>query len=319
MKVKKENISAVVVFFFSLFISIFPWEIFRAYTYVDRENYYRYITYHINKIEWFDYSSFISLITYEWLWHFLINCSSKVLKLDALTIFFIIGFFVTYVFSRIISINKGLFYILLLLTPSFIDFAQSQLRLSFAISLVCLSYLCFRKNLKILPCILLLIAPFIHTSTIVFISFGVVSYFFNNKIKSENFKLLILSIYGFLVAFVLGPMRSLILNYFGDRRAEYSDMSSPIIMILFWVVVYFGLIWSIIKNKTKINFELGVGIIVGALVLANILFLGYSSRFISATLPFLLIGLLSLAQPIRNIALVGYFLFASVSWVFWFF
>src|SRR5690606_20760185 len=111
---------------------------------------------------------------------------------------------------------------------------------------------------------------FIHTSTIVFISFGVVSYFFNNKIKSENFKLLILSIYGFLVAFVLGPMRSLILNYFGDRRAEYSDMSSPIIMILFWVVVYFGLIWSIIKNKTKINFELGIGIIVGALVLANI-------------------------------------------------
>ncbi|WP_017395891.1 EpsG family protein [Acinetobacter haemolyticus] len=318
MRVSKSSFSIVVICFFSFLVSIIPWEIFRSSTYIDRENYYRYITYHTNKIEWFDYSSFVSLISYEWLWHFLLKFFSNTLGVSANSIFFAISIFVTYVFSKTISINKGVFFILLLLTPSFIDFSQSQLRLSLAISLIYLSYILIKnKNNKITPLLLIIFAPFIHTSSIVFISFGLVSYFINSKLKSEISKLVFLSFYGFFIAFVLGPMRSLILGYFDDRRAEYSDMSSPVVNVLFWIVVYFGIIWCVVTNKIKINFELGVSIIVSGLIFSNIFFLGYSSRFISATLPFLLIGLLSLVQPVKNIALLGYFLFVSFLWVFW--
>lgn len=317
MKVNRINLENILVFFYSLFITLFPWEKFRAYTYVDRENNYNYITYHTNKIEWFDYSSFSSLITYEWLWHYLLNLLSNILHLNATTIFFFITFFVVYTFSKTLQLNLGFIYILLIINPSFIDFSQSQLRLAFAMSIICMSYLLFNKNNNKIYFLPILITPFIHTSTIIFLSFALVSYLVGLLKDKIALKLLLLSVYGFLVAFTLGPLRTLILGYFDDRRAEYGDMSSPLISLLFWILTYFIIVFDVIRKKSRISFELGICIIVLSLVFANILFHGYSSRFIAATFPFILIGMVKLSQPLKQILLLGYLLFTTFLWVFW--
>lgn len=315
--IKYKYVHFIWILLFSLFISFFPWEKFRAYEYTDRLNNYNYITYYTNKIEWFEYNSAISYISYEWLWHFLLNFLSNNLGFSAFFIFFIISFLNAISFSKILYKNLGIGAIFLLINPNFIDFNQSQLRLAFASSILGFSYLLFLKNKKILAFILLLFTPFIHTSSLIFLLFAFLSFLVNNYFSNNNMKFLILSIIGFFSGFVMGPLRTIILGFFEDRRAEFSDMSSPFITISFWVITYLTLGILILLNKIKLNFEICFSLIILSLIFSNIFFPIYSSRFISATFPFLLISLFSLPKEFRLIGLVGYSLYSLFLWVFW--
>lgn len=315
--IKYKYVHFIWILLFSLFISFFPWEKFRAYEYTDRLNNYNYITYYTNKIEWFEYNSAISYISYEWLWHFLLNFLSNNLGFSAFFIFFIISFLSAISFSKILYKNLGIGAIFLLISPNFIDFNQSQLRLAFASSILGFSYLLFLKNKKILAFILLLFTPFIHTSSLIFLLFAFLSFLVNNYFSNNNMKFLILSIIGFFSGFVMGPLRTIILGFFEDRRAEFSDMSSPFISISFWIITYLTLGILILLNKIKLNFEICFSLIILSLIFSNIFFPIYSSRFISATFPFLLISLFSLPKEFRLIGLVGYSLYSLFLWVFW--
>lgn len=315
--IKYKYVHFIWILLFSLFISFFPWEKFRAYEYTDRLNNYNYITYYTNKIEWFEYNSAISYISYEWLWHFLLNFLSNNLGFSAFFIFFIISFLNAISFSKILYKNLGIGAIFLLINPNFIDFNQSQLRLAFASSVLGFSYLLFLKNKKILAFILLLFTPFIHTSSLIFLLFAFLAFLVNNYFSNNNMKFLILSIIGFFSGFVMGPLRTIILGFFEDRRAEFSDMSSPFITISFWVITYLTLGILILLNKIKLNFEICFSLIILSLIFSNIFFPIYSSRFISATFPFLLISLFSLPKEFRLIGLVGYSLYSLFLWVFW--
>lgn len=315
--IKYKYVHFIWILLFSLFISFFPWEKFRAYEYTDRLNNYNYITYNTNKIEWFEYNSAISYISYEWLWHFLLNFLSNNLGFSAFFIFFIISFLNAISFSKILYKNLGIGAIFLLINPSFIDFNQSQLRLAFASSILGFSYLLFLKNKKILAFILLLFTPFIHTSSLIFLIFAFLSFLVNNYFSNNNMKFLILSIIGFFSGFVMGPLRTIILGFVEDRRAEFRDMSSPFIAISFWVVAYLTLGILILLKKIKLNFEICFSLIILSLIFSNIFFPIYSSRFISATFPFLLISLFSLPKEFRLIGLVGYSLYSLFLWVFW--
>jgi hypothetical protein len=294
----------------------FPWESFRSNFYNDRLNYFNYIEYYTNKIDYFDYSNFISYISYEWLWHFIIKVSHEDLGLSTLFILSFLSFFSFTTNFYFLSRKLGFYSSFLLLNPIFVDFVQSQLRLAFAASLALSAMMVFRHS-KLVAVLLIFSTLFIHTGIIIFYIIALFCFFY--KIKKIFLSPVMLVLFGLLVAFVTGPFLGDILAAMDDRRAGYSDMSAPIIYMIFWYILlfYIFLVLSKLKNKSYGDFYVAFGFVILSLIFFGS-FLGvYTSRFLAAAYPFVILNIFVAQKFERYIIVSMYLLYTLSAWVFW--
>ncbi|MFW6557542.1 hypothetical protein [Acinetobacter baumannii] len=314
---KKKLYSPIVAFISTLILCLIPWDEIREVEYYDRENYVNYIDNTLNKINWFDFDGLLSKITFEWGWHKLLQFLTEGLNLNSTIILFSISFFILFSSSIFLIRRHNYFSFLFLINPVFIDFCFSQMRLAFTMFLVYLAYyLQKRGNLLYIP--LLLATPFLHTSAVLFIFLFAVSIFINKlKYPAEYTKTMLAFLSGLTVSVVTGPLMSIILGEIGDRRAEYSDMSSPILYMSFWVVMlpYFLMKGFLEKGNKDFSFYLTIMIL--SMIGLNIVFSGYSSRFLAACYPVIISALLSLKGKEKPIILISYSAFTIVLWMFW--
>jgi len=306
--------SSLLAFIFSLI----PWEKIRFAEYYDRDNYINYIDFYENKVHWFDFSGIISKLSNEWLWHYIIELFNANFGFNSSVILWFISFLFLLISFKYVAYESKLVYIFLLLNPVFIDFFYSQLRLTFAISFLYLSLFFFKKN-KLLSFLFLIPGFFIHTSIILFSFIFYFSYLLLNININQKFKLIFSILVGFVVALLTGPYMSIILGTIEDRRAEYNDMSSPILYMSFWVLFFIYLVCKIFLDKYNLYNKLYyyVSISVLTMVFLNTFLSGYSSRFLAASMPFIILALINLKGRDATFSMLGYIMYLIMLWFFW--
>lgn len=317
---KRVNFEIILCLIFTLVFVSLPWEslweITHGYKFIDRDNYRIGFLSSSLKLDYVSPKGFLSFFSEEILWYYSIKTLISN-GIDIEYIFNTITFFCIFSFTLIVRQGGKLSHIIFLLNPLVIDLAFSQLRLAVAVSILAIAFL---VNKKIIQYILLLIAPFFHSSAIVFILI-----FFATMIISKNrgffrahnkifLSFTIISI-GFLFAIFLGPLRETILSYIGDRRIDYPDMRSTWLYGSFWIVLlFFGLLQD--RRFFFNNLNSWSGSIL-SLAFFNIIFGTYFSRFIAAAFPAIIIYMLNLSHKFRLAAICLYVPYTFAQWLFW--
>ena len=320
LSLSKRNILIVCFsFIFAVFLSLIPWDFFRAAEYVDRSNYVNYIDLYPNKIQWFDFSGFLLKILYEWGWHYFLNFMNINLGLNSGAILFLVSMFFLTVSFVLIAVQKRFYTLLFLLNPLFIDFFYSQIRLSFAITFIYLSIIAFNKN-KLVSFVLLIPAFFIHTSSFLFAFMFYSAIFLAKTTKIGNrLKFFMSILVGAVVAFVTGPYMSVLLGSVNDRRAEYNDMSSPLLYMVYWIILFLFFMVKYLSGKTQSfnKYYVYITMSILTMVFLNIFMKGYSSRFLAASFPFLILSISGLRGKNDSMVLILYILYTITTWFFW--
>lgn len=306
---------------FSAIFSFLPWENIwnsaHGYNFIDRDVYRDIFLNQPPYGEPCSFSSIVGCITNERLWDYTVRFFlGQGVQLEH--VFQSISFLLIAAFCFFIAIkNDKIWPIFLLFNPLVIDLAFSQLRLSLALSLLYFAYLFKAKSLRT-P--LVFCSIFIHTASALFIAIYVFSYLSGKKLvlaRSKWFVIFILVLTGGVFSILLGPLRELILSYIGDRRAQYQDLSSSVLYSLFWV----GLLGCSLFQRSRFldRLENRFSIIILSLVAFNILFSGYSTRFIAASFPAIISYMLNLSREYRMIVLPMFIYYAYAQWIYWLF
>lgn len=302
------------LFLFSILYQIPNWpEIFKSiygYPMIDRTIYEVAILYYNLPIDYIFYYDLISIFTREFLWNAALAYLNRSVGLAPEQIFFVISTFVIWRFSIEIVYRAGWIYLPLLVNPLIVDFSFSQLRLSCAIAIISFFW---RGQRRFVPTfIAYVLCTSIHTAIFLFALMHLVANIFH---KPTIFNLMVLILTGFAISIATGPMREIILGAAGDRRAEYYDMSSSAVYLLFWVIM----LLLILINFRNIIYSLDIryAIIILSIVLLNIFTDGYSTRFIAAAFPSLIISMgIYGAKPINPIIVI-FIPYSILQWLYW--
>jgi len=318
LTVKKKTLFSVIIsFIFSLLLVVMPWEEWRGTEYYDRVNYINTIDNSLNKIYWFDYDTILSKLSNEWLWHKFLDFSVSILHLSSVEILFFISFFVVFTSCLFIIRRYSYITIIFLLNPLFINFMYSQLRLAFVMAILFVSYYLYKKNNK-LYLILVLTTPFIHTSAIMFVAILAAALMFEKTVKIKPiFKTSLSILIGLSIGAATGPLMSKILTVLDDRRSEYTDMSSSIVYMLFWLILFaYFLLKGFFESKHR-TFSFYITLMVLTLVAIQTIMGGYASRFLAALFPFLIAGILETKSKEQPIVIISYLAYSFILWFYW--
>lgn len=250
----------------------------------------------------------ISYLSREFLWNYIISYMYKDIGLSIETIFFSITLFVLWRIAVDITSRIGIYYIIFIFNPLIVDYAFSQMRLALAIAI--LSFFWRGQRGRAVTVIAYAVCTSIHTAVSLF---AVMHFVSNRFVAPKRTNLLVLCITGLLIAAAIGPLREAILGAIGDRRAEYSDMSSSMLYLSFWVVMLGALLfnWKDTMNSVDGRYS----IIILSIVVMNLITGGYSTRFIAAAFPSLLIAM---CNSQKNWIIPIFTLYAIAQWMYWF-
>lgn len=319
MKVKKETLKIWYIFFYSILFVLIPWERIRSLSFTDRENYLEYAYYGINVLEFRDFNTIYSYVFNEWLWHFIIKNVGNYMPYEYF--FTLVSFSIIFCMAYFLVRNTSIFSLIFLFNPLVVDLALSQYRISLAIVFISLAL--FFSNNKILRILFLFIAMLIHTSSVIFILIfiiiKIVGLFNWKKINPLYIYILI----GFFLSFLMSGYLSSILQFFGDRR-DYSDVSritSSFVYTSFWLVVLIFLVLNNMSYFNKTNklktISYGYSLVVLSMVSANIIFGGYSTRFLAVSFPVIIKAISETQFKIKLIIFFLYSIYVGVQWWFW--
>lgn len=318
LTVEKKALFAIIISsVLSLVLVAIPWESWRGSEYYDRENYINTIDNSLNKIYWFNYDTILSKLSNEWLWHKFLDFSVDTLHLTSAEILFFISVFLIFTSSLFLARRYGYLSVIFLLNPLFINFMYSQLRLAFVMAILFVSYYLYKKNNKLyLP--LVLTTPFIHTSAITFVVMFAAALMFEKTVKIKPiFKTTLSILIGLGIGVATGPLMSTILTAIDDRRSEYLDMSSSIVYMSFWLILfaYFSL-KGLFESKHR-TFSFYISLMVLTLVTVQTVLGGYASRFLVALFPFVVAAMLENQAKEKYIVLLSYCAYTFMLWFYW--
>lgn len=315
-KYKITNI--IFSFCLALIVALIPWEVIRSTEYRDLSAYINYINNYENRIYWFDYSTLTSKISYEWGWHYFVDLLNNKLGFSGKYVLLVVSLFILNVTFLLISSTKNKRTCFLVLNPIYIDFAYSQVRSAFAVAIIILSIMAFRRN-KLLSLIILIPAFFIHTASFVFVFIFYSAFLTNKYLKSQNKKFLIAVFVGLISSIITGPYMSVLLGLIEDRREDYKDLSSPIIYMSFWIILFLFFLIKFLSGKIKNldNYYFYLSISILSMIFINVFLSGYSSRFLAAAMPFLILTISDLRGKYESLVVIGYIFFAIILWIFW--
>ncbi|PCI88902.1 MAG: hypothetical protein COB24_00045 [Hyphomicrobiales bacterium] len=293
-----------------IYFDIYHIEMNDRYIYIIQAEAFALIT------DYFDYFEWTSYITHEFLWGSTLGFVTRDLGVDIETLFFIFSVSIVFLFIYIVFRQVGWVATLFILNPLIIDFAFSQLRLAVAIFFLSLAYLVKPKSLKI-SILLLVLTPFIHTASILFVFIYFAAYFTDEKyFKVMIWRLLALVFIGLIIGLAIGPFREIILSSVNDRRSEYQDISSSNLYLMYWMMLFGTLLFQY-QNSMK-TFELRYSICILSIIFVNVIFSGYSSRFLAASFPFLIIAIWKVDQRKFSSIQILFAVYVVFQWAYWF-
>ena len=316
MQRRKTATSHALAVILALMIVILPFENWRASPYTDREVYKSYFVYGTNVIDYLPAVTPLNIFTRELLWHLLVGEAVDHKEWRFELTFTILAFFAIYVFAFFVVRRVGPIGLLLIINPLVIDLALSQTRSAFAFALL---YVAWQLRWRWLRMATFLAAPAIHTASIVVLLYGPVMARLKkiyNRSKHTWILLAILAVFlGVAISFILGPAREIILSAIGDRRVEYPVMDSSLKYLSPWILLLMLFLVSSKRLIYKAEGIIAIGVL--SIILGNIIWGGYSLRWLALAFPILVVA--TLKQP-KSIAAVSFFVFLAnnvLMWTYW--
>lgn len=314
-----ENFLALALFM--LFMSAVPWvsiyELIYQFPYEDRSVYLHYFSFEESVLSYVKFSGVKDYFINEFLWHYsVISLMNNGVDLEV--IFFFISFF-SLLMPALLVLKYGKPWMLIfLINPLIVDFSFSQLRSALAVSILIFAFL-LKERYRYISIGAVLLAMLVHTASVIFASIYIFILLMDKFSKKFNFGksiyLIFILIFGALVSIALGPLREWILIVLGDRRAEYPDMSSSFQYSLFWILMLFAMIFN---YKKMIKYFYGkYNYVVLSIVTLNVFHGGYSTRFLAATFPILIITIFDFEGWWRICVLSMFFIYVSLQWLSW--
>jgi hypothetical protein len=318
--VPSERLEAgVVALLFAVGVLLTPWEALAGFTFYDFHVYVENFQPDQESLrEMHDLRSPLEFFTYEILWDEFVRLLVRIAG-DPYLVMKAISGFVLWVNAYLLYRRYGyLLPTLMMLNPLFLDFALSQLRLAFAISLLLIA---LSMRSRVLPLCLVAAALFIHTSTPLFIGLFLVAKYVERH--GQEWQLhRILAIAGVVCAaliFLLAFGREALLLVMEDRRASvYSDpdSSSSLMYVSFW----FGLLAmqclagrEYLRRPDNLYAAMILFLFVGLTMLGT-----YGSRFAAAAYPVVVAATLNLPAENRNVVLPTFLAFQIIQLLYWF-
>jgi len=281
-----------------------------GYPMIDRSVYSRMLLGYNLSTDYRDFSQWMSYFTDEFLWNIAISYLNRELGFSPDFIFSIVSTLVLWQFSFHVLIRIGWRYLPLICNPLVVDFAFSQLRLAAAIAFV--SFFWNGRFGLYVKLAATLISVSIHSSMSIFGSI----YFLSNYLSRRSFlNLCILIFFGFFLSFAVGPLRGVILSSVGDRRVEYPEMQSTLLYLSFWLILWVLLLvrWK----DTVATLDGRFSLIVLSIVFANVFVDGYSTRFIVAAFPSVLISMAEWRSRPFPLPVLIFLPYAVFQWLYW--
>ncbi len=219
-------------------------------------------------------------------------------------------------YSYFVTSRVGPFGVIFVLNPIFIDLAYSQLRMAAAMVLLLLA---FNTRIKFLSLLFISLAFFIHTASFLFffIAFAVhLVIRWSDKYNYQNIVSCLLLVFtGFMVAVAVGPLRVLILSYFGDRRANYEADASNWLYASIWIFI---LAISFFQERRFFrDYSNAIAVTFLSVFVFCTVFSVYGLRFLSAALPFIFVSLFRLGSMEKPLVILIFFAFSIVQWIYW--
>lgn len=314
MLIRIEKIKILYAFIFSIIFSIIPWENIRNSPFLDREVYLNYAKYGLNILDYKSFDTVFSYVFNEWLWHLIIKNINNYISFELF--FGFISFSIIFCMSLFLVRKVSFMAPFLLLNPLVIDLAFSQYRICLA--LVFLSIAFILKNKKFLQILFLIAATLTHTSIIIFIIIYSLIILSNKLISNKIIYIYVLLFLGLLLSFLLSDYVSEVLAYFGDRR-DYSDVeriSSSFLYLFFWIISFFMLLHYNIKNNS-FSFYQKYSLLILSMIAGNLIFGGYSTRFLAISFPFIMKAYCETNFKFRAFIFILYFTYLISQWFFW--
>jgi hypothetical protein len=312
----KRYIEYLTIFVFTIVMINVPWEQLKGAEFADLIVYKNYFLYGQSVLEYSIFSSFIDYITKEALWHYSIMTLVRDLGFSVDYVFMGISAICIWTFTIFLVTRQGILSLILLVNPLLVSLAFSQIRSALAFSLLLMAYMASKRIIRIW---LIFTALFIHTSVFLFLLIFFLIRFLRIQLAEKGINTtttyIFLCILGISVALVIGPLKELILGYFGDRRASYDDAASSFMYTSFW----FGLlIFCAFQNKNFFKDEVNCySVVILSLVTFNMLTGGYSTRFIALSFPMIISTMLNFSGGIKSMSVLAYLSYATLQWTYW--
>lgn len=313
--IKARDFAIAIVF--ALLMTSLPWSDWQGAEFVDLKRYLHYFLHGQSILEYTEFKNPLDYLFSEALWHYSIFKLINEYGFSIHHIFKAISLLCVSTFSFFLIRRHGFLSLVLLINPLLVSLAMSQVRMALAFSLMLVAYMVRKKF--IISLAFILAALFIHTSTLLFVSiYLVVKVISDNKIihfKSSGSTFLLLCGLGLIVSLAIGPLREMILGYFGDRRAGYGDASSSILYTSFWISILF-FCWR--QGRSFFSDEVNCFVVVIlSLVGFNLLTGGYTTRFLAVALPMTMSAMLSFRPTDKSIFTFAYVAYCIFQWVYW--
>ncbi|WP_404417926.1 hypothetical protein [Brevundimonas vesicularis] len=309
----------VALLFAALYVTV-PWPdiFFRIYGHAMLDRTVYQIQIESNNLRG-DYSGFsdpLSLLTSEYLWSRTLRWLYSDLSLPVSLIFLLISFTSILIFSLTLLRTLRWYWLVALVNPLVVDLAFSQLRLALAISIMLIVYLSVRAGL-LRRLVLATASTMIHTATVLFVAMYLVSVSASKQVAHlREYRALAMAIgTGCLISLAIGPAREIILTQIGDRRAIYVDIASSPLYLSFWIILLSILVirWRAIGG----SIEASIAVIVLSLVTSNIFTGSYSTRFIAAAFPFIVISMARLDGIVKPLTVLMFLAYVIFQWFYW--
>lgn len=321
---RNSVIQSISVFVFSILFVATPWETlyqhFNGDLFNDRQVYINYFLHEQNILVQKNFDSIASYFTNEVLWHYFIALLVSDFGINIEYVFTIISFLVIYVFGLLFIRWRMVWFLVFLVNPLVVAFAFSQLRLALAMSLLGFAYLSYRK-LKTLPIVLSFGATLIHTGSIffilIYIATNVVGHLRSRKLGNVGLLFFFMVVWGVFLSIMAGPAREILLAILNDRRADYdyAEVSSSVLYLSFWVSL---IIPFYICRQTIMKFDYGrYAIAIIAIVCMDVVYGGYSTRFLAAGFPCVVASIFRLRGLVKYGTIVLLLAYVVFQWMYW--
>ncbi len=303
-------------YLYSFLMVLVPWEVIHGKEFVDLERYTNYFLSGTSVLEYRSFETIADMFLGEILWHSVIPYLNNVVGINLEYIFTGISFICGVSFSAFLYKRVGVWALLFLINPLFISLAFSQLRMALAFSLLIIAYE-YRKYF--LHFVLALASIFIHTSMLLFISLflfvRIVVYLGHRNLIDTLINKIVLLFVGVIFALLLGPLRDVLLGFFGDRRIGYGDISSSLLYTSIWIGL---LLISLIQSKKFYEDEVNsYAVIMLTIASLSSVVGGYTTRLLAVSLPFILVAIFNFAKKSRTITIFVLVIYMVFQWVYW--
>ncbi|MFL6717197.1 MAG: hypothetical protein ACJ8G3_12640 [Burkholderiaceae bacterium] len=302
---------------FAVVMLCMPWEAWLGKDFEDKQVYINNFLYLKPAIEDKGLETLREYFFNEVLWDVMVRGALDTLGIPLDVILGGITFLCLFCFARFVAIRHGLLSIVLLVNPLVIDFAFSQLRMAFAVSLIMLGITMRRRAALYL---MLVLSCCIHTAMMLFILMYLVSVQVSLWCRKKNYPISALAYIamagGLIVALMIGPLRGVLLSSVGDRRVEYELAGATLSYASFWIV-FLAVTPLQRKGFYTDRFNLLSVACLATFTFATLMGV-FAARFVSATFPMLVSALLSLGRPVKDAVLLMYLLYLALQWQYWF-